>query len=212
MSADSENGFFGGGLGRRNFIRYGSAMAGGLMLSPHIGKSGIIVNRPAEEPRHWYQRPVRIMHTVLREIDARNYDADAVVDYLKKGSYNTLCLNAGGIVDFFQNPLAAANVNKLMGDRDILKEITVACKNAGIKVIGRIDFRGAEEHIYQKFPDWFMVDENNQPVVTTYEYEDRSVRLYAGCYLGKHRNEYANEYVSYAQQEVSRVRMSDLVA
>lgn len=197
MAADSENGFFRGGLGRRNFIRYGSAMAGGLMLSPHIGKGGIIVNRAAEEPRHWYQRPLRIMHTVLREIDARNYDADAVVDYLKRGSYNTLCLNAGGIVDFFQNPLAAANVNKLMGDRDILKEITVACRNAGIKVIGRIDFRGAEEHIYQKFPDWFMVDENNQRVVTTYEYENRSIRLYAGCYLGKHRNEYANEYVSY---------------
>ena len=49
MAADSENGFFGGGLGRRNFIRYGRAMAGGLMLSPHIGKGGMTVNRPAEE-------------------------------------------------------------------------------------------------------------------------------------------------------------------
>ncbi len=89
------------------------------------------------------------MHTVLREIDAKNYNANAVVDYLKKGSYNTLCVNAGGIVDFFQNPLPAANVNKLMGSRDILKEITTACKNAGIKVIARIDFRGAEEHVYK---------------------------------------------------------------
>ncbi len=50
---------------------------------------------------------------------------------MKKGGYNTLCVNAGGIVDFFQNPLPAANVNRIMGQRDILKEITTACKKAG---------------------------------------------------------------------------------
>ena len=184
-----------GKLNRRNFLHYGSVITGGMMLSPYIGNAEIIWMKTSDEATYWYQKPVRIMHTVLREIDAKNYDADAVVDYLKKGSYNTLCVNAGGIVDFWQNPLPAANVNKFMGDRDVLKEITTACKKEGIKVIGRIDFRGAEEHVYQKFPDWFMVDENNQPVVTEYEYDDRKIRLYAGCYLGKHRNDYANEYV-----------------
>ncbi|MEX2231285.1 MAG: alpha-amylase family protein [Cyclobacteriaceae bacterium] len=186
-----------GKLNRRNFLQHGSVITGGMMLGPYMANAEIIWNKSSTEKSYWYQKPVRIMHTVLREIDARNYNADAVVDYLKKGAYNTLCINAGGIVDFFQNPLPAANVNKLMGDRDILKEITTACKKEGIKVIGRIDFRGAEEHVYQKFPDWFMVDENNRSVVTTYAYEDRSIRLYAGCYLGKHRNEYANEYVRY---------------
>ncbi|MEX1238900.1 MAG: beta-galactosidase trimerization domain-containing protein [Cyclobacteriaceae bacterium] len=186
-----------GRLNRRHFLHYGSVIAGGVMLSPYVGNAEIIWSKTSEEGPHWYQKPVRIMHTVLREIDAKNYDADAVVDYLKKGSYNTLCLNAGGIVDFFQNPLPAANVNKFMGNRDLLKEISTACKKADIKVIGRIDFRGAEEHVYRKFPDWFMVGENNQPVVTTYEYEDRKINLYAGCYLGKHRNDYAHSFVSY---------------
>ena len=187
-------------LNRRNFLQYGSLIAGGMMIAPRLADAEIIWNKPSAAVSYWYQKPVRIMHTVLREIDARNYDADAVVGYLKKGAYNTLCVNAGGIVDFFQNPLPAANVNRLMGNRDILKEITTSCKDAGIKVIARIDFRGAEEHVYKKFPDWFMRDANNQPVVTTYEYENRSVHLYAGCYLGKHRNEYANEYVSYVMK------------
>lgn len=133
------------------------------------------------------------MHTVLREIDARTYDASAVIDYLRKGSYNTLCVNAGGIVDFFQNPLPAGNVNRLMGNRDILQEITAACKNAGIKVIARIDFRGAEEHVYRKFPDWFKKDPDQKPVTTNYT----KPVLYESCYMGQHRNEYANEYVSY---------------
>ena len=198
---DSESHTAGNGkLNRRNFLQYGSVITGGIMLSPYLSNAEVIWSKPTDEGSYWYQKPVRIMHTVLREIDARNYNADAVVAFLKKGSYNTLCLNAGGIVDFWQNPLPAANVNKLMGDKDLLKEITTACKKEGIKVIGRIDFRGAEEHIYKKFPDWFMVDAKGEPVVTRYQYEDRTIALYAGCYLGKHRNEYANEYVRYVMK------------
>ena len=180
-------------LTRRNFIQAGTVIAGGVLLSPGMATANIY--RPTLNPSdsHWFLKPVRIMHTVLREIDARNYDASKVVDYLKKGSYNTLCVNAGGIVDFFQNPLPAGNINKEMGNRDILKEISDACHKEGIKVIARIDFRGVEEHVYQKFPDWFMRDKNGEPVKLTYT----KPQLYSSCYLGKHRTEYANEYVSY---------------
>lgn len=180
-----------GSLNRRDFIQYGTVMAGGLLLSPVIGHADITNTSSPGKLLYWYQKPLRIMHTVLREIDAKNYDAAAVVRYLKKGAYNTLCVNAGGIVDFFQNPLPAANVNRFMGKRDILKEITTACKDADIKVIARIDFRGAEEHIYQKFPDWFKKDDAQNPVKTTYT---RPV-LYESCYTGKYRNEYGNAFV-----------------
>ena len=183
-------------LTRRNFIQAGTVIAGGVLLSPGMATANIY--RPTLNPSdsHWFLKPVRIMHTVLREIDARNYDASKVVDYLKKGSYNTLCVNAGGIVDFFQNPLPAGNINKEMGNRDILKEISDACHKEGIKVIARIDFRGVEEHVYQKFPDWFMRDKNGEPVKLTYT----KPQLYSSCYLGKHRTEYANEYVSYVEK------------
>lgn len=178
---------------RRNFIQNSTIITGGMVLSPFLASSGINPFLNKSEGNHWYQKPVRIMHTVLREIDARNYDADAVVDYLKKGSYNSLCVNAGGIVDFFQNPLPAGNVNKLMGERDVFREITTACKEAGIKVIARIDFRGVEEHVYNKFPDWFKKDPDGNPSMLTWTQPN----LYESCYLGRHRNEYANEYVSF---------------
>jgi hypothetical protein len=145
----------------------------------------------------WYQKPLNILQTNIREIDAKNYNAASVIKYMKDTGCNVLIINAGAIVDFFQNPLPAAMVNKFMGSRDILKEISEACKAAGIRVIARIDFRGAEEEIYKKFPDWFMLDVNKQPVVTRYEYGSRKLNLYAGCYLGKHRNEYLKEHVSY---------------
>src|ERR1043165_6763004 len=154
---------------RREFLQSSSAIAGGVLLTPLISKAHVTtIDQLHTGQLPWFQKPLRIMHTVLREIDAQHYDANAVTDYLKKGAYNTLCVNAGGIVDFFQNPLPAANVNRMMGNRDILKEITTTCKNEGIKVIARIDFRGVEEHVYQKFPDWFKKDTVQNPVKTTY--------------------------------------------
>lgn len=153
-------------------------------------------SKPAQiksDANYWYQKPVRIMHTVLREIDAKNYDAEAVVAFLQKGNYNTLCVNAGGIVDFFQNPLPAANINRMMGERDILGEITAACHEADIKIIARVDFRGVEQHIYEKFSDWFIKDEDGNPVKLTYTKPE----LYASCFTNKYRNDYANEYISY---------------
>jgi hypothetical protein len=185
-----------GTIGRRDFIQYGAVMAGGLLLSPLITHADITNSSSPEQLLYWYQKPLRIMHTVLREIDAKNYDAAAVVRYLKKGAYNTLCVNAGGIVDFFQNPLPAGNVNRFMGTRDILKEITTACKEANIKVIARIDFRGAEEHIYEKFPHWFKMDRHQNPVKTTYT----KPVLYESCYMGEYRNDYGNEFVRYVMK------------
>ena len=188
-----ENRSFGYRVDRRRFIQQSAVVVGGMMLAPGYSHASVGISQSKEQELFWYQQPLRIMHTVLREIDAKTYDASAVIDYLRKGSYNTLCVNAGGIVDFFQNPLPAGNVNRLMGNRDILKEITTACKNAGIKVIARIDFRGAEEHVYQKFPDWFKKAPDQNPVTTTYT----KPILYESCYTGQYRNEYANEYVAY---------------
>jgi hypothetical protein len=111
---------------------------------------------------------------------------------LKTGC-NTLVVNAGGIVDFFQNPLPAANINRFMGSRDILKEITTACQDAGIKVIGRIDFRGVEEHVYKNHPNWFSTDSKGLPLQLDYT----RPQLYASCYTGYYRNEHAEEFIHY---------------
>lgn len=166
------------------------------MALPALAQLGMAQNTSDENALFWYQRPLRIMHTVLRETDAKNYDANAVVAYMQRVGCNTLCVNAGGIVDFFQNPLPAGNINRFMGKRDILKEITTACHGVGMKVIGRIDFRGVEEHVFRKFPGWFSRDENQNPIQLTYT----KPQLYMSCYRGQHRNAYLNEFVSYVMK------------
>lgn len=59
-----------------------------------------------------------------------------------------------------------------------------------------IDFRGSQEHIYKKFPDWYMKDPAQNPVL----YSGAMVPIYRSCYTGYHRNEYANQFVSYVMK------------
>ncbi|RPI22022.1 MAG: hypothetical protein EHM61_23325 [Acidobacteria bacterium] len=180
-------------LNRRRFIQHSAALAGASNLPSLTVLDDTARSQTGDDPTPWYQRPLRILQTVLRESDARNYDAASVVRYMREAECNLLVVNAGGIVDFFQNPLPAANINPFMGERDILKEITTACKAAGIRVIGRVDFRGVEERVYREHRDWFSVDAAGSPVQLDYT----RPRLYASCYTGYHRNEHAEAFVRY---------------
>ncbi len=188
-------------LTRRNFLQTSSILAGGFTVFPasfYDRDSIIKLSQPdgRRQNGYWYQKPLTIQQTVLREIDAPDYDAEVVVNYLKETGCNALVINIGGIVDFFQNPLPAANINRFMGDRDILEEITTACHAEGIKVIGRIDFRGVEEHIFEKFPEWFSLDSDGQPATLGYTRPE----LYASCYTGYYRNEHAVEFIRYVME------------
>jgi hypothetical protein len=181
---------------RREFLQNGAVLVGGVWLVPLLARaaetSSAAVAGPATDLNlPWHHRPLRILQTVLREIDVRNYDAGAVVAYMRKAACNTLVVNGGGIVDFFQNPLPLANVNRFMGGRDILREIATACRAAGLRVIARVDFRGVEERLYRRHPDWFGVAADGGPLLLTYT----RPHLFAGCYLSYHRNEHAERFI-----------------
>ncbi|MEP7322924.1 MAG: alpha-amylase family protein, partial [Saprospiraceae bacterium] len=134
----------------------------------------------------------RILQTVLRQPDAENYNVDSLVKYMKKTYSNTLVVNGGGIVDYFQNNLTMANINPYLGKRDLLAEIVEGCHRANIKVIARVDFRGVDKNRYGQHPDWFAKDEQGGPVILNYTQPE----LYAPCYNSYYRNEHAVEFIS----------------
>lgn len=182
-------------INRRQFLHRSSMAAGTMIFSPLLRENAFA--HDSQRELYWYQRPLRILQTVLREPDASDYDPGSVVAYMEKTGCNTLIVNGGGIVDFFQNPLPAANINSFMGKRDILKEITEACHSSGIRVIARVDFRGVEEKIFNQFPGWFSLDQQRKPKQLTYT----RPQLYASCYSGYHRNEHAVAFVKHIISE-----------
>lgn len=165
----------------------------------------ITVNSWAQQvsPDYWYHKPMRILQTVLRQVDATNYNVDSLINYMQAAHANTLVVNGGGVVDFFQNTLPMANINPYIGKRDLLAEITEGCHKAGIKVIARVDFRGVHKERYDQHPDWFARNEKGEPVILDYT----TPELYAPCYNGYYRNEHA---VAFIEQLMDKYRIDGI--
>ncbi|CAN7788496.1 hypothetical protein EOS_17050 [Caballeronia mineralivorans PML1(12)] len=149
----------------------------------------------------WYKKQLRIYQTVLREVDLIDYDAARVVEYLVSADANCLVINAGGVIDFFQNKLEFANISKFVGSKDIIQELTEECHSRGIRVIARVDFRGAEKRVFEQRPDAFAVDEACQPQVFNYLGHPLPETLYTPCYLGWYRNEHAFDFARHLFEE-----------
>ena len=144
--------------------------------------------------KYWYQKNLRFLQTVLRAVDIVNYDAKGVMEYMKKANANVLVVNAGGVMDFFDNPLEMAKPNPFMKDgQDILKDVCDELHKNGMYVIVRIDFRGVEEARYNLHPDWFAKDIHGNPKLTKYATET----FRGPCYLSYYANEHGEEYVRY---------------
>ena len=151
-----------------------------------------------EDPSlHWYEQPLRVLQTVLREIDGKDYDAQSVISHMQATRSNVLVVNAGGIIDFFDNPLPAATPNRFLGEGDdVLRDIVEACHENGFKVIARVDFRGVREDIYNQYPHWFARDANGDPITLNYT----RIPLYIPCYDSHYRNGHALEFIDYLME------------
>ncbi|MFH5181791.1 hypothetical protein ACHHV8_03680 [Paenibacillus sp. TAB 01] len=146
------------------------------------------------EPKQWYQKQLRILQTVLREPDVVDYDASSVVEYMEQIHANCIVINGGGIVDFFRHDLVTANPNPFMTQEDLLRDLTDACHERGIKVVVRVDFRGVEKKIYELRPDWFSVDEYGDPKIRD---NPLHAAIFQPCYQSTYRNEHAYKFIDY---------------
>ncbi len=138
----------------------------------------------------WYNKQLRIFQTLLTEPDIICYDVHKVVHFLEEVEANCVVINAGGIVDFFNNTLELANPNKFMTHDMLLTDLPKECHKRGIKVIGRVDFRGVEPHVYDRHPEWFAVNKDETPIIST-------IGLYTPCPTGVYWNEYAASFIKH---------------
>ena len=104
----------------------------------------------------WKDRAWRIVQTNLREIDMADMNAEQYVRELQEFNANTVIINTGGIAASYESNIPFHTRNRhLTGDS--LKTVINACKEAGIRVISRVDFSKVRAPLYEQHPEWAYV-------------------------------------------------------
>ena len=133
-----------------------------------------------ESGRIWYDRPLRIVQTVLRQPDAAVYDAAEAIDYVKRLNGNVLVVNGGGLHAFYPSEVPGHHrVDGLKGD--MLEDLCRRAREADVRLLLRVDFRGGHHDMFLRHPDWFSYDADGAPLFVA--------GLHAASPISPYRNE-----------------------
>jgi hypothetical protein len=110
----------------------------------------------------WNRKPLRLIQTNLREIDAR-MDVDSYVRSMVECSANVVLLNVGGIVANYPTELEFHYKNPFMAG-DLVGDLTTGLHAKGIRVMGRFDFSKVNEAIAARKPEWLYVSAEGRNV------------------------------------------------
>ncbi|MCP5110452.1 MAG: hypothetical protein GY953_06415, partial [bacterium] len=111
----------------------------------------------------WLDKPVRLIQTNLREIDARDFDVEEYVGQVKEYGANTVLINVGGIVANYPTELDHHYRNPDLRF-DMIGQTVKRLHEEGIRVIGRFDFSKINEKFAAQKPEWLYVSVKGENV------------------------------------------------
>ena len=109
-------------------------------------------------PKHWQDRPHRVLLINLREGDEPKVEAEALVRGAKEFGATAFCLSGGGIVAFYQTRIAGHRISDGLHGRDLLAEVIPVAHREGMRVLARIDPSCAPKALAEEHPEWFARD------------------------------------------------------
>ena len=113
----------------------------------------LLAGAVSAQQKWWLEKPVRLIQTNLREIDARDFDVEVYVSRAKEFSANTVLINVGGIVANYPTELEFHYRNPYLKS-DMIGEVVKRLHEEGIRVIGRFDFSKINEKFAAQHPEW----------------------------------------------------------
>jgi len=100
----------------------------------------------------WLQKPMRMIQTNLREIDAK-LDLDAYIHSLKEFSANVVLFNVGGIMANYPTDLVYHYRNPYLQD-DLVGKVLERVHQDGMRFLARFDFSKLNEAYAEQHPEW----------------------------------------------------------
>ncbi|MHC4629526.1 MAG: family 10 glycosylhydrolase, partial [Planctomycetota bacterium] len=130
----------------------------------------------------WKNRPLRIYHPNMREVEADNFDVKGFIADCKSLHAEAIVFSTGGIYAFYQTQVPHHVKSPHMEDRDLLKEVIQEAKANGIRIIARFDFSKARPDLFERHPEWFSLGVDGKR-------QQRRGGLYQTTMLGGYQNE-----------------------
>jgi len=130
----------------------------------------------------WKNRPLRIYHPNMREVEADDFDVKRFIADCKSLHAEAIVFSTGGIYAFYQTQVPHHVKSPQMKDRDLLKEVIEEARANSIKVIARFDFSKARQNLLEHHPEWFYLGMDGKP-------QQRRGGLYQTMVLGGYQNE-----------------------
>jgi hypothetical protein len=103
-------------------------------------------------PEWWLEKPLRMIQTNLREIDA-SLDLETYIQSLKEFSAEVVLFNVGGIVANYPTELPYHYRNPHLQD-DLVGKVIERTHKEGIRFLARFDFSKINEIYADNNPDW----------------------------------------------------------
>lgn len=115
-----------------------------LMLMQWCVCNFLLEVTPSLTGQWWLDRPVRLIQTNLREIDAIDFDTDRYCRDIEASGANAVLINVGGIVANYPSKLKYQYVNPHL-KFDMIGRVIERLHAKDIRVIGRFDFSKLKE-------------------------------------------------------------------
>jgi hypothetical protein len=113
-------------------------------------QEGVMVTKP--DAVWWLEKPMRMIQTNLREIDA-SLDVDQYVRRLKEFAANVILFNVGGIVANYPTALEYHYRNPHLKD-DFVGKVIERVHAEDIRFMARFDFSKINERFAERHPEW----------------------------------------------------------
>jgi hypothetical protein len=174
-------------LTRREFLQ-STAVAGTsaafVRITPALWGQGIPTGTPAPVPA-WASKPMRWAQLTLVEDDPAHFDTAFWLDYFKRTCSDGVCLSGGGCVAYYPTEVPNHHRSAWLGDRDVLGELIVGCRELGMSVLVRTDAHATYDDAQVAHPDWIAVEANGSP-----RRHWSSPEMWVTCALGPYNFEF----------------------
>ncbi len=132
----------------------------------------------------WYRNTLLWGQTNLTEDDPVSCDLNVWKNYWKETGVQGIIINCGGIVSYYCSKKEGQYRAKFL-EGDYFDVWNRAAREAGLRVIARMDIQTTTGDLYEKHPEWYCVDRMGKPIL--------SQGRYVACANGGYYHEFVPE-------------------